>query len=308
MVIRELATLDEYPHLRRVFDLSFRRGYAERHHSAPDGLFRTLCDPDERATIFRLEFERLLKTGFESGFVDDDLLGRLRSGDDRNLASARSELETWSFFHERGFPLMPRPPGKAARRGDLRITTEPSVHVEVKAILDREDEEQETRVASKLQKCCHETSGVTGWITLEVLQVAQDFSGRAFKSWLRRSTAEGRQTKEYEDQSGLIVKVSWTSSDEEMTHPYVVHMFGVRSSQSQNFAYSSVKNACEQLPADGPSLVILRSFLSLDHLDDWSLQSTLYGPYSVYIGTGNRDGYRLSFRVPRLDLLPGGGL
>jgi len=94
MVIRELATLDEYPHLRRVFDLSFRRGYAERHHSAPDGLFRTLCDPDERATIFRLEFERLLKTGFESGFVDDDLLGRLRSGDDRNLASARSELET----------------------------------------------------------------------------------------------------------------------------------------------------------------------------------------------------------------------
>ena len=284
-----LPDLSRFPHVAEVFDDPFRMRYAKIHWDAPDNLYLTICDADRRGDAFRGELESLLRKG--AGLLDQDLRNRLRSGDLRQYFAGRAELEVWSFFSSLGFPLSPRPLGRPSKVLELRIENQPPIDVEVKAVIDRNEPEQ--RIASKLQHSCHRVSGLSGWVLLEITTLAHDFNSREFRRWLKQLSDDSlHETRVYQDKSGLEVKVTWDGDQEsQMEHPHVTHSFGVRSSDAVQTVRQSLHSARGQLASGTRNLVVLRSFRDFQ-LDDWEMQTALYGPYTVYIGYDNRPGFR----------------
>jgi hypothetical protein len=298
-----LPSLGPYPRLAECFDDDFRDEYARKHQAAPSRVYRILCDPNPRCEQWREEVDGLLATGARVGLLNREMMGKLRSGDDGQFLGAVSELETAKFFDDRGFPLTPRPRGRAGRTGDMQLGLAPPLFVEVKALLDRPAESVEQRLSSKLWKYAREVE-LRFTVHLKIITPAADFRGRTFQHWLEALLLRGSGAEDtdavYRDKSGFEVAVKSRPHNATASHVLCTQI-RVGWSQTKEYVKASIRASYQQLPeGHRPALVVLRPWLT-EPVDQDDMVDALYGSAQVVLNTntGHVDSGRVSDGVFR---------
>lgn len=298
MTALQLPRLSNFPRIQKLFSDQFRSRYYQAHQHAPDFLYGVLCEHGEECDGFRQELEDLLEVGERLGLLDDQMRGRLASGDLDGLYSAIAELEVAKFLDDRGFELTPAPAGNAGRVGDMQVETEAPVFVEVKAVLDRRPEAEERRIISSLIRYAEPLFDEFNDSVLVMFEMPQGgvFGRRQVEGWLRRTFRERAEAGQagtdgeyvYDSPQGLRLAMRLKHA-RGAEHPAMMTMSTWDNPPVADYLSSSVEGAYPQLPDDGrPTLVIVREFLSMWATEKHVLQA-LFGSrkWTVNFKSGN---------------------
>ncbi len=269
-----LPQLTNFTHIETLFGSKFQKRYYQTHQHSPDFLYGILCESGDECEGYRQELEDLLEVGSRLGLLDAQTAGRLTSGDRDGFYSAFAELEVAKFLDDRGFALTPAPVGNVGRVGDMQVDAQPAIFVEVKAALDRSEDEGERRVISGLIRYAEplfDDFDDPVLVTFTVLSAGGGFSHKHLEHWLRATFRGRAETGEistegayrYESEQGLRLAMKLTPVNS-LEHPAMMSMSMKDNPPIAEYLASSIEGAYPQVPDDGrPSLVIVREFLSL---------------------------------------------
>ncbi len=249
----------------------------------PDLLWSLLFGAHHELDAYRTELEALLVHAKDTDLLSDELISRLRSRNPVTRCGARAQLEVASLFSELSIPWTQDPQGRPGRIGDFEISIDRPIFTEVKAIFDRDDGVIREFISTKLwmltERALNQSESC--WlVTSRIRTFAMNFDGQHFSRWIRRRLAKGVPfEEEYSSSTGLLVLVSGNPRDDESAHLQSPPATDV---SAHIYIRQSCEKAYEQLPDDRPTLVVLRSFLSV-RCGEYDMINALYGQRQLSI-------------------------